>query len=152
MSVDKGDNDLEGLDPSQFGGMTTGEWGIKAYGNMGQQTAIPGTNVIQVHGGTGTNLPVVGMKPMNGGLPSLSEVMVPVLLTIASNKIPKYLRKTLKLKKSKGGSSVSIPGAVLLSDANMTVNRVGGGKKRKSVSKKSHNRKYRRTTRSSSRR
>jgi hypothetical protein len=129
----------------QAGGMTTGEWGTKVYGEMGQQSAIPGTNVIQTHGGSDGETPPA-MPPTEGGMPALlsTEVMTPIILTIASNQIPKLLRKSLKLKKTKGGApgatSLAVPAVLILAN-HMLGKRVG----RKT--NKSRGRKHRRTRR-----
>lgn len=45
------DSDINSKLEEMSGGTTTGEWGIKVYGNMGEQTTVPGSNVIQIRGG-----------------------------------------------------------------------------------------------------
>lgn len=146
MSGDNGDpvfvdpvplNKGKGKGSNQTGGMTTGEWGIKTYGEMGQQSAIPGTNVIQMRGGSEGEVPVI--PPTDGGMPPLlsAEALAPVVLTIASNQIPKLLRKSLSrkssFKKSKGGdlTGISVP-AVLVITNQMVGKRLSRGKTHKS--------------------
>ena len=133
---------------AQAGGMTTGEWGTKVYGEMGQQSAIPGTNVLKINGGSEGEMPIPPqMIPSEGGMPALlsAETMTPVVLTIASNQIPKLLRKSLKLKKSKGGSaaaSVAVPAMLVI--ANQVVGKRLGRKTHKSRGGRKQRRTHRR--------
>jgi hypothetical protein len=69
----------------QAGGFSsTGQFGASVYGNAGQQHAVAGSNVIAM------NKPVVG-----GGMTSVSSVLVPATLTLAS--------VAMGSRKSKGG-------------------------------------------------
>lgn len=126
----------------QDGGMSTSEWGVKTFGDMGQQSAIPGSNVLQVHsmaggqgvqlpptgsasgqaGGEGVQLPVATGSQAGGAGPLLAtvlnpEVLTPVVLTLASNQASKRWGKS---RKQRGGNltNVAVP-ALLVLGSNM---------------------------------
>ena len=122
----------------QQGGMSTSEWGVKTFGDMGQQNAVPGSNVLQVHsmaGGKGLNFPSApgSQGPQLGGTaPVLTallnpEVVTPVVLTLASNAASKRLGRT---QKQRGGNltNVAVP-AVLVLASNMLSKRLRKTKK-----------------------
>lgn len=132
--------------PPQAGGTSTGAWGTHVYGEMGQQHAIPGTNVIATRTGGSTQAAAAAAdKPVVGGEPILStllstEVMTPVVLTIASNQIPKLLRKSRKMR---GGNltTVAVPATLLIA------NQMASKRLRRKTSAKRPSRKSRRVTR-----
>ena len=109
----------------QQGGLSTSEWGVKTFGDMGQQNAIPGSNVLQVHsmaGGEGVQLPVASGAQAGGTAPLLAtvlnpEVLTPVVLTLASNAASKRWGKS---RKQRGGdlTNVAVP-ALLVLGSNM---------------------------------
>ena len=130
---------MEKLDVQQ-GGMSTSDWGVNTYGEMGKQQSIPGSNVVATHvgGEAGTN-PVV--PPIKGGEPFTStllstEVLTPVVLTIASNQLPKLLRKSRKMR---GGNMTSIAVPATLIIANQLAS--------KRLGNRSSKKRYRRTRR-----
>ena len=129
--------------------MTTSAWGVKTYGDMGQQSAAPGSNVIAIKGGNGdgnnsqtsaVQNPVtilsglLGNKqpnPIQGGnLGALlsTEVLTPIVLTVASNQVAKRLGKT---RKTRGGDMTTIAVPALLVLANNQAHKLVG--KNKSV-------------------
>ena len=76
-------------------GPSTSDFGVKAFGPMDSQHAIPGTNVIAVNKMSGGNCNVV---PVSTGGSGMTEIAVPAVLLIANNL---YGRKT-RGKKSRG--------------------------------------------------
>jgi hypothetical protein len=124
----------------QQGGMTTSDWGVKTFGDMGQQSAVPGTNLLAIKGGdvTPTTDPTPNSgflsglfsspQPTGGSLGALmtAEVATPVLLTVVSNQVAKRLGKT---RKTRGGdlTTVAVPAMLVL--ANNQVHKLLGKSK-----------------------
>lgn len=106
----------KGLNPSKLqGGMSTSEWGVKTFGEMGQQHAIPGSNILQVNAGVGGQ-----PQPQAGGSALMAtvlnpEVLTPVVLTLASNVVGKKMGKSRKMR----GGNVMVPAMLVL--ANHTI-------------------------------
>lgn len=148
----------------QQGGMTTSEWGVKTFGDMGQQSAVPGTNLLAIKGGNNFLAGLLGTPPptdnqnenknqhnqnnqnnqntdiTGGNLGALmsSEVMTPVLLTVVSNQVAKRLGKT---RKTRGGNLTSVAVPAMLVIANNNIHKILG----KSKSVKVNHRRARRT-------
>lgn len=106
---------------SKRGGAGAAEFGVSVFGAAGQQTAQPGSNVIQLKTGgalsfsefSGASQPVVApvtqvapvvslVAPVTKGGNALTDVAVPALLVIANNTIGKKLSK----RKIRGGACV----------------------------------------------
>jgi hypothetical protein len=137
----------------QQGGMTTSAWGVKTYGDMGQQSAAPGSNVIAIKGGdpvlvdngqtgetpvTGAGIidSLFGSQQKNGSVTTggnlgallSTEVLTPIVLTVASNQVANRLGKT---RKTRGGDMTTIAVPALLVLANNQAHKLVG--KNKSV-------------------